>query len=314
MEYRSLGRSGLKVSALGHGTNTFGRAVDAEGVAAILGQGKEVGINFIDTSDTYSRGMSEEYIGRVIENDRSWWIVATKVNDSMGEGPNDRGSSRKHIMDGVENSLRRLRTDYIDLYQIHHVDATTPIDETLRALDDLVHQGKVRYIGCSNFEGWRLVEAMWTSRELGLNSFVSVQPQYNMLTRDIERELVPACQKYGVGIVPWSPLAGGLLTGKYKRGETPPAGSRLSSGPMAQRALSDRNFSRTEKLEAWAQAHDHTLGELAIAWLLGQPMLSSVISGATKPDQVADNAKAVEWHLAPQDLDEVRAILTAPDF
>ena len=155
---------------------------------------------------------------------------------------------------------------------------------------------------------------MWTSKELGLNSFVSVQPQYNMLTRDIERELVPACQKYGVGIVPWSPLAGGLLTGKYKRGEAPPAGSRLSSGPMAQRALSDRNFSRTEKLEAWAQAHDHTLGELAIAWLLGQPMLSSVISGATKPDQVADNARAVEWHLAPQELEEVRGILTAPDF
>jgi aryl-alcohol dehydrogenase-like predicted oxidoreductase len=288
--------------------------VDAEGVAAILGQARESGVNFIDTSDTYSRGVSEEYIGRVTENDRQWWIIATKVNGAMGDGPNDVGNSRKHIMDGVEASLRRLRTDYIDLYQIHRWDSTTPIEETLGVLDDLVHEGKVRYIGCSNFAAWQLVESLHTSKSMGWHSFISVQPQYNMLSRDIERELIPAAQKYGVGIIPFSPLAGGLLTGKYKKGEAPPSGARLSAGPQAQRVLTDRNFSRTEKLEAWAQEHGHTLGELAIAWLLGQPMMGSVIAGATRPEQVADNARAADWKLSDQELEEVRAILTAPDF
>jgi aryl-alcohol dehydrogenase-like predicted oxidoreductase len=316
MEYRKLGRSGLKVSVLGLGTNQIGGRVDPEGTAAIMSQAKEVGVNFIDTADGYGRGMSEEYIGRTLGQDRQWWILGTKVSGPQGDGPNDRGNSRKHIMDGVDASLRRLRTDYIDLYQIHFWDPTTPMDETLRALDDLVKMGKVRYIGCSNFTAWQLVESLWTSKEESLHSFVSVQPAYNLFNREIERELMPACQKYEVGIIPYSPLAGGFLTGKYRKGEPAPEGTRYAraQGPQASRVLNDRNYARVEKLQAFAHERGHGTGELAVSWLAAQPMVSTIICGATGPQQVVENAQAVEWKLTDEDLSALREMIQAPDF
>ncbi len=316
MEYRQLGRSGLRVSVLGLGTNQFGGRVDQEGVAAIMGQAKDTGVNFIDTADGYSRGLSEEYIGRALHTDRQWWIVGTKVSGPQGEGPNDRGNSRKHIMDGVDASLRRLHTDYIDLYQIHFWDPTTQAEETLLALDDLVREGKVRYIGCSNFAAWQLVESLHTSKQAGLHAYISVQPAYNLFNRDIERELMPACEKYSVSIIPYSPLAGGFLTGKYRRGEPSPEGTRYASarGPMASRVLNDRNYDRVEKLQAFAEERGHDVGELAVAWLASQPMVSPVICGATKPEQVVENAQSLEWKLSEDDKKALREIIDARDF
>jgi aryl-alcohol dehydrogenase-like predicted oxidoreductase len=318
VEYRQLGRSGLKVSELGLGTNQFGRRVGLEGVAAIMDKAQEIGVNFIDTADGYGGGLSEEYIGQALQSNRKWWLLATKVSGAMGEGPNDRGNSRKHIMDGVEASLRRLGTDYIDLYQIHFWDNSTPMEETVRTLDDLVHQGKVRYIGCSNFTAWQLVESVWTSRSKQLDEFVSVQPSYNLFNREIEKELIPAAQRYGVGIIPYSPLAGGFLTGKYHAGEAPPEGTRyaaMAGRPgMANRVLNDRNFARVDKLKAFADERAHGVGELAIAWLSAQPMVGPVICGATGPEQVEENAKATEWKLTAADLKALGEIIDAPDF
>lgn len=316
MEYRKLGNSGLKVSTLGLGTNQFGGRVDPEGVATIMHRAQEMGVNFIDTADSYSRGASEEHIGRTLSADRQWWLLATKVSSPMGNGPNDQGNSRKHIMDGVNASLRRLGTDYIDLYQIHFWDAHTPAEETLRALDDLVRQGKVRYIGCSNFAAWQIVESIWIAKQANLTPYISVQPVYNLFTRHVERELIPACQQYGVGIIPYIPLAGGLLTGKYRRGEAPPEGTRYASDAygMAARVLTDRNYRRVEKLQAFAQERGHHIGELAVTWLASQPMVGPVICGATNPGQVEENARSLAWKLAEADEKALRQILEAPDF
>ena len=215
MEYRRLGCSGLKVSEISLGTNTFGRRADEQTSIAIVKHALDMGIIFIDTADTYDRGRSEEFIGKAVKNQRSQVIIATKFGYPMGDGPNDRGGSRYYIMKAIETSLKRLQTDYIDLYQMHVPDPTTPIEETLRVLDDLVRAGKVRYIGCSNFAAWQLCEALWTSRLNNLQSFVTVQPRYNILDRQIETELVSCCQAYNIGVIPWGPLAGGFLTGKY---------------------------------------------------------------------------------------------------
>jgi aryl-alcohol dehydrogenase-like predicted oxidoreductase len=307
MEYRHLGRSGLEVSAIGLGTNNFGRRVDAEGAALVVHQALDAGINMIDTSNSYGGGLSEEYIGRALKGKRHQAIVATKVSSRMGEGPNRAGNSRQHIMSEVHNSLRRLDTDYIDLYQIHFPDPNTPIEETLRALDDLVHQGTVRYIGCSNFTAWQVCEAVWTSRSLGLTSFVSVQPRYNMLDREIEAELAPFCAAYSIGILPYFPLANGFLTGKYRRGEPPPPGARLSQNDRGM--FTDANFELLENLEQFAAERGHTILELAFAWLLANPMVGSVIAGATKPEQVADNARASGWHLTAEDMAVVDGLL-----
>ncbi|MDQ3699808.1 MAG: aldo/keto reductase, partial [Chloroflexota bacterium] len=212
MEYRQLGRSGLKVSAIGLGGNTFGNGADEAQTARIVHHALDVGVNFIDTADVYSRGVSEQYVGKAVAGRRQQAVIATKVRGQMGDLPNDSGLSRKHIMDGIEASLRRLNTDYVDLYQVHSVDQTTSIYETLATLDTLVQQGKVRYIGCSNFMAWQICEALWASDRKNLTPFVSVQPQYNVLERTIERELLPFCRQYGIGIIPYSPLAGGILT------------------------------------------------------------------------------------------------------
>lgn len=309
MEYRQLGRAGVRVSVIGLGTNQFGGVVDQQGVNEIIAGALELGINFIDTADVYTQGRSEETLGVALKGRWDRVVLATKVRSSMGDGTNDQGASRYHIINGVEASLRRLQTDHIDLYQIHRWDDTTPIDETLRALDDLVRAGKVRYIGASNFMAWQLAHANVLAELRGWTSFVSIQPHYHMLERSIEQELIPYCNAYNVGILPYFPLAGGFLTGKYRRGEAVPSGSRAERSPYVQKYLTDENFTIIEKLEQWAKERDHTMGELAHAWLLSQPQVSSVISGATKLSQVQANAKAADWKLTPEEVAEINSIL-----
>ena len=311
MEYRNLGRSGLKVSVVGLGCNNFGRRCDVETTAAVVNQAIDLGINLLDTADVYGpAGLSEEYLGKALEGKRDQVLVATKFRGQMGEGPMDAGGSRAHIMDAVEASLRRLGTDYIDLYQIHSPDLDTPIEETMRALDDLVRSGKVRYIGHSNFSGWQATEAHWIAEMRGYVPFVSAQNNYSLLERGVMAELVPVCEKYGVGILPYFPLASGLLTGKYKRGEPMPEGARLTAaGPLADRVLTDRNWDLVEGLATFAEAKGHSLVDLAFAWLASQPAVGSVIAGATRPDQVVQNASAGEWRLSPEEMAEVDGIL-----
>lgn len=309
MQYRNLGSSGLKVSAIGLGTNQFGGKVDLETTKNILAAALEAGVNFIDTADIYQEGRSEEFIGQALAGNRSGVLLATKVYGEVGEGPNDRGASRHHIMQGVEASLRRLQTDYIDLYQIHVWDEDAPIDETLRALDDLVHAGKVRYIGASNFSAWQLTWANALAELRGWNRFVSIQPHYHMLERGIEAELLPACKYFDIGILPYFPLAGGFLTGKYVQGEPAPAGSRGESSQYVQRYMTPENYAKVKKLTAFAQEHEHSLNDLAHAWLLAQPQISSVISGATHVEHVRANAVAGEGQLTEEELSQVNEIL-----
>jgi aryl-alcohol dehydrogenase-like predicted oxidoreductase len=309
MNYRSLGKSGLKVSAIGLGTNQFGGKVDAGLTKNIIHTALDLGITFIDTADVYQAGRSEEFIGRALAGRRQEALIATKVYYEVGEGPNDRGASRQHIMNGVEASLKRLKTDYIDLYQIHSWDEDTPLEETMRALDDLVHAGKVRYIGASNFSAWQLVWAIAIAKEMGLIEFVSIQPHYHMLERTIEQELIPACISFGIGILPYFPLAGGFLTGKYSQDKPAPAGSRGESSEYVQRYMTPRNYSKLAELSAFADEHDRSMNELAHAWLLAQPQISSIISGATSVDQVQANAAAADWELADEEVAAVNAIL-----
>ena len=310
MEYRHLGSSGLVVSALGLGTNNFGGRADEETSIRVLHKALDIGVNCIDTANTYTGTRSEEIIGKGLKGKRDKAIIATKFGIPMGQGPNEGGGSRQHMMVQVEDSLRRLQTDYIDLYQLHKPDPNTPIEETLRALDDLVHQGKVRYIGTTSFAGWQLVEAFLTAKSLGLSHFVSEQPYYNLLKRGVEKELLPACRAYGVGVIPYFPLESGFLTGKYRPGEAPPKGTRLSHNlPYTQGLLSERNFEILGNLEAFAQERDRTVGELAIAWLLSNPSVSTVIAGATSPEQVADNARGVGWQLTPEEMQSIDEIV-----
>ena len=310
MEYRTLGRSGLHVSVVGLGCNNFGMKIDKDATAAVVNKAIDAGITLFDTANIYGgAGRSEEFLGAALGSRRQDVLVATKFSSPMGQGPLYRGASRRHIFQQAEASLRRLGTDYIDLYQVHFPDPTTPIEETMRALDDLVRAGKVRYLGCSNFAAWQAVEAQLTARALNLNSLVSAQNEYSLLDRRIERELVPACNAYGMGILPYFPLASGFLTGKYHKGEPPPQGTRLQMwGPRGEQVLSERNFEVLEKLEAVATARGHTMLELAIGWLASQPHVSSVIAGATTPDQVEQNVAASSWVL---DAEELAAVDTA---
>jgi len=310
MNFRRLGNSGLKVSEIGLGGNNFGWWADEKTSAPVIDAALAQGINFIDTADAYDRGHSEEYIGRALKGRRNQVIIATKFGSPMGNGPNERGGSRQHILEALENSLKRLQTDYIDLYYMHWPDPTTPIEETLSALDSMVRVGKVRYIGCSNFAAWQVSDALWTSKTNNLTPFVVVQQGYNLLARRIERELVPCCEAHGLGVVPYSPLANGLLTGKYRQGQEPPQGSRLSSTvlPGMKRVLAEANWAVLSKLETFARERNHTMGELAIAWLLSKPWLSSVIAGAHSPDQVKANVAAGAWKLTAEDVTAVEAI------
>lgn len=307
MEYRYLGRSGLQVSAIGLGTNNFGGRLDAAASAVVINHALDMGINMIDTSNSYGGTYSEEYIGRALKGKRHQAVIATKVSSRMADGPNNAGNSRKHIMTEVENSLRRLNTDYIDLYQIHWQDANVPIEETLRALDDLVRQGKARYIGCSNFMAWQVCEAVWTSRSLRITPFASVQPKYSLMDRAIEAELTPFCREYRIGILPYFPLENGFLTGKYKRNQDAPQGTRLAEGDRGM--FTDANFDLLEALEAFCAERGRSVLDLAFAWLLANPDVSSVIAGATRAEQVVANAKAAAWTLTPQELAEVNAII-----
>ena len=307
MEYRNLGNSGLKVSAVGLGCNNFGIRNDADQTRAIVHRALDEGITLFDTADIYgNRGGSEELLGKALGARRREIIVATKFGMSMGDGPYLRGGSRRYIAAAAEESLKRLGTDYIDLYQIHQPDPETPQQETLEALNDLVRAGKVRYIGCSNFSAWQTVDALWISRANNLAAYVSAQNQYNLLDRRIERELVPVCRQFGVGILPYFPLASGFLTGKYKRGAESPKGARLSLVKrLADQTLTDENYATLERLEKFARSRERTLLELAVGWLASQPQVSSVISGATSPEQVIENVKAGNWKLTTEELGQV---------
>ena len=309
MQYRQLGSAGVRVSAIGLGTNQFGGKVDQAGVNDIIDAALDLGINLIDTADVYQQGRSEETLGVALAGRWDKFVLATKVCMQTGDGTNDKGASRYHIMHNVEASLRRLQSDYIDLYQIHRWDDATPIEETLRALDDLVRSGKVRYIGASNFAAWQLARANTLANFRGWSPFVSIQNHYHMFERDQEREIIPFCNAHKVGILPFFPLAGGFLTGKYKRGEAAPAGSRGENSPYVQKYMTDANYDKVEKMTAWAAERGHTMGELAHAWLLGQPQVSSVISGATKIEQIQANAKAGDWLLTAEEFAAVNALL-----
>lgn len=311
MEYRRLGASGLRVSVIGLGGNTFGRFTDAHGTEQIVKVALDAGINFFDTANIYSAGVSEEYLGGALKGRRDQAIIATKAGMRMGEGPNESGSSREHLMASVQASLKRLQTDYIDLFQIHRYDPDTPLEETLRALDDLVRSGAVRYIGCSNYDAWQMTRALWISDRRGWAAFVSNQPEYNLLSRDIERELVPACLELGIGIIPYSPLAGGVLTGKYAAGQPAPEGTRGYNNPRFAERLRPETLDAVSRLSAWAHERGHSVGELALAWLAAQPAVSTVIAGVTKPEQVTANVAAGEWRLSQQDLEEIDALLNA---
>ena len=307
MEYRQLGRTGVKVSPLCLGCMMFGGRTNAEDSYAIIDAALDAGINFVDTANVYSRGKSEEVTGQALKRNgkRARVVLATKVHGTMDEAdPNAQGTSRRHIIAECEASLRRLQTDYIDLYQLHRPRPEIAIDETLRALDDLVRAGKVRYIGTSTFAAWQVVESLWVAKEHGLNRFVSEQPPYNLLDRRVERELIPMCRTFGIGVIPWSPLAGGLLTGKYRRGERLPEGSRFSNvpadSPLARR-LNDRVFDVVDALEPIAKDRGCTMSQLALAWVAHQPGVTSPIIGPRTMDQVKDNLKALDVQLTVED-------------
>ena len=312
MQYRRLGHSGLQVSVIGLGTNNFGPRLDYPAAERVLRQAVEAGINFIETSNTYGEGQAEAFIGKALRGTRSQVLIATKVASNIGDGPNMHGASRKHILEEVDRSLQRLQTDYLDLYQIHYYDPFTPLEETLRTMDHLVHQGKVRYIGCSNFAAWQVADAMGVSRALGLEPLVSVEPEYSMLKRAIEKELLPCCTRYQLGILPYFPLASGFLTGKYRRGQPAAAGTRFAvQQQRAATILTPENFAVLEQLEAFAAARARPLVELAFAWLLAHPQVSSVIAGATTPEQIIANVQAADWHLSAIEMEELDGILQA---
>ncbi len=314
MEYRRLGNSGLMVSEIGLGGNNFGWWADESISSTVINQAIDTGINFIDTADVYDRGHSEEIIGRTLKGKRHQVILATKFGMPMGNGPNQKGGSRYYILQAVENSLKRLQTDYIDVYYMHTADGATPIAETMATLDTLIKGGKIRYIGCSNFDAWQISEAMWTAKTEYLTAFVVMQQGYNMLARRIEKELVPCCLAHNLSVVPYTPLANGLLTGKYQRGQTLPPDSRLATSvfPGLKRIYDEANWDLITKLDNFAKEYGHTLGELAIAWLLAKPWLSSVIAGARKPEQVTANAAAANWKLTPAEVAAVEALYEKP--
>ena len=310
MEYRRLGRSGLRVSVIGLGGNTFGRYADEQQTGRIVDAALDAGVNFIDTADIYGTGASEELLGKAIHGKRDRLLIATKVGMQMSPAPNGTGSSRKRVIEGCEASLRRLNIEAIDLYQIHAFDPETPLDETLGALDDLVRAGKVRYIGCSNYAAWQVVHSLWISDRERFARFVSVQPEYNLLQRDVERELTPCCLEFGLGIIPFFPLAAGVLTGKYKPGEPPPEGTRGHNNPRFESRLQRATLEKVQRLDGWAHERGHSVGELALAWLASRPAVATIIAGTTRPEQVTANARSAEWKLSPEDeraIDEILA-------
>jgi len=309
MEQRRLGNSGLQVSAVGIGCNNFGGRIDATATRAVVDAALDHGITLFDTADVYGNQQSEVLLGAALGARRADVIIATKFAMPMGQGVYQRGGSRRYVLAAAEASLKRLGTDYIDLYQMHAPDADTPIEETLAALDDLVRCGKVRYIGCSNFTGWQIADADWTANSRNGARFVSAQNHYSLLERGVEAEVIGSCERFGLGMLPYFPLASGMLTGKYRRNEAPPQGTRLAQvGRLAERALNERNFDIVEKLTAFAAERGHGLLELAFGWLLTKPVIGSVIAGATSPAQVAANVAAAQWRLSAEDSSAVDAL------
>ena len=310
MKQRTLGASGLKVSLLGLGCNNFGGRIDTEASREVIHKALDLGITLFDTANVDgNRGGSETCLGQFLGDRRKDVILATKFGSPMDDARTMMGGSRRFIMMAVEDSLKRLKTDWIDLYQLHRPDPLTPAEETLRALDDLVRQGKVRYIGCSSHAAWQLVGMQWTARHHGLNPLVSFEVEYSVIVRDAERELIPALQAYGIGLLPYYPLASGFLTGKYRRDAPLPEGARLTKGKRyADKYLTEANWNVLERLEEFCKARGRSLLELAFGWLAAQPVVSSIIAGATKAEQLELNVKAVEWELAPQELAEIDVI------
>src|SRR5579863_5224787 len=314
MEYRSLGNSGLRVSLVGLGCNNFGRRIDYAASWPVVHKALDVGITLFDTADSYRStiGGSEEFLGKALGPRRKDIVLATKVGMQMEHGRS--GASRHTIIAGVEDSLRRLNTDWIDLYQQHQPDPLTPIEETLRAFDDLIRAGKVRYIGCSNLRAWQVVEAQWTARTHALTPFASCQNEYSLLMRRADQELLPMMQAYGMGLLPYYPLASGALTGKYRRNTPMPDDARLTlhGARYGDRFLNDANWPIVERLEAFAEQHERTLLELAFSWLAARPCVSSIIAGATKPEQVKANVLAADWMLTTEELGEIDRITARP--
>jgi aryl-alcohol dehydrogenase-like predicted oxidoreductase len=306
MRYRQLGRSGLTVSVVGLGCNNFGGRIDLDRTRAVVDAALEAGVTLFDTADIYgNRGGSETLLGQVLQGRREQVVLATKFGNDMGYGPGVARGSRRYIRLAVEASLRRLQTDYIDLYQLHAPDPRTPMAETLAGLDELVDEGKVRYIGSSNLTAWQVVDAEWTARTQGGERFISAQNHYSLLERSVEAELLPACEGFGVGVLPFFPLANGLLTGKYRRNQARPSGTRMEG-----RDIPEATYETLEALEGFASERDHTLLELAIGALASQPAVSSVIAGATSPEQVHANVAAGEWDLDSDDVAALHKLLS----
>ncbi len=303
MKYENLGRTGLQVSQVCLGTMTFGAQADEKESQRIIDTAWDAGVNFFDTADVYVDGQSEQILGKFLKDRRSQAVIATKVRGRVGPGPNDVGLSRKHIMDAVESSLRRLQTDYIDLYQVHSWDADTPLEETMSALDDLVRQGKVRYIGCSNFTAWQLMKSLWISDVNNLSRFDSHQPRFNLLKREIEGELLPACAAEGVGVIPYNPLGGGLLTGKHTKGEPPAPDTRFGLREVYRDLYwQDPYLDAMEKLRAIAAEHGKSMIQLAIGWILSNPVVTSAIVGASRADQLSEPLEALDVTLSPEEM------------
>jgi aryl-alcohol dehydrogenase-like predicted oxidoreductase len=316
LELRSLGRTGVKVSSLCLGCMMFGGKTSPKDSYDIIDRALDAGINFIDTANVYNQGRSEEATGEALKRNgkRNQVILATKVHGQMGEGPNDMNNTRRHIVQSVEDSLRRLGTDWIDLYQIHRPQSDMPIDETLRALDDLVRSGKVRYLGASTFAAWQLIESLWVSKEYGLNRFICEQPPYNLLDRRIERELLPMAQSYGIGIIPWSPLAGGLLSGKYNRNEPPPEDSRYfnaenNPNPVYRRRWNSDFWDVIEGVEEIARDKGVSLSQFALAWTMQAQGVTSPIIGPRTMDQFEDNLKAADVTFSAEELKAIDRVI-----
>lgn len=308
MEQRNLGKSGLQVSLVGLGCNNFGGRIDFAATKAVVHKALDIGITLFDNADTYGdpRGGAEDHLGRILGDRRKDIVLATKFGRPMDASGTKEGASRRYIIEACEASLKRLQTDYIDLYWQHIEDKRTPIDETLRAMDDLVRQGKVRYIACSTLTAWQVVEAEWTSRSLGLEHYIACQERYSLLEREYEANMAAMVEAYGLGLIPFSPLANGLLTGKYRRDAPLPAGARLTTTQrMADRYLTDRNWAIVDKLAGFCASRGRSMLELAMSWLASRPGVSSIIAGATRPDQLEQNGRAVEWALTKDDLDEI---------
>lgn len=308
MKYRYLGHTGLEVSVLGLGTNAFGKRADQDTSIRIIHHALDRGVNFIDTANIYAGTESERIIGLALEGRRPEAVLATKAGLVMGQGPNGRGSSRYHLMQELENSLRRLRTDYVDLYQIHTFDPHTPLEETLRTLNDMVRSGKVRYIGASNYAAWELMKAIGISEAKGLNRFVSTQVSYSLADRTPEQELVPMCLDQGVGIIPYFPLAGGILTGKYSLDNRAPEQSRADTDPNFSRFVIDRNIRLGQEVGRVAAGLELAASSLSLAWLMGRPAVSTVIVGATRTSQLEDNLRSVDMTLSAETIQELDRI------